>query len=197
MDASLKAVRTLIRVDELTESELLSIIELYENYQTDFDYIEGALFKYMGQLYKVIQDHTSLENWRPNELPALYLNLLPSNIIPEWVQPAGAHDAYQIGAQVIFMGSIYVSTVDNNTWVPGEYGWVVLDNEIPIEPDPVDPEEPIDPETPEVLEWAQPTGAHDAYDSGDRVRYNEIIYISTVNANTWRPDEYGWVEFNN
>ena len=26
------------------------------------------------QLYKVIQEHTSLENWVPSELPALYLN---------------------------------------------------------------------------------------------------------------------------
>ena len=192
MDASLKAVRTLIRVDELTEDELLSIIKLYENYKTNFDYIEGALFKYMGQLYKVIQSHTSLENWRPNELPSLYLNLLPSNIIPKWVQPAGAHDAYQTGAQVIFMGSIYVSTIDNNTWVPGEYGWAVLDNEIPIEPDPVDPEEPIDPETPEVLEWVQPTGAHDSYNKGDKVIFEDKVYECIIDGNTWSPKDYGW-----
>ena len=37
-----------------------------------------------GKLYKVIQEHTSLENWIPSELPALYLSMMPENVIPEW-----------------------------------------------------------------------------------------------------------------
>ena len=37
-------------------------------------------------------------------------------------------------------------------------------------------------------EWKQPTGGHDAYQIGDRVRYNGADYESKINANTTKPD---------
>lgn len=51
--------------------------------------------------------------------------------VPEWVQPTGAHDAYQIGDSVVFEGQVYTSTIDNNTWSPADYpgGWR-LDEEV-------------------------------------------------------------------
>ena len=44
---------------------------------------------------------------------------------PEWVQPTGAHDAYQKGDTVTFEGQEYVSLIDGNTWSPTDYpqGW--------------------------------------------------------------------------
>ena len=54
------------------------------SYQVGKSYKVDDIFKYEGKLYKVIQEHTSLENWVPSELPALYLNLMPDNVIPEW-----------------------------------------------------------------------------------------------------------------
>lgn len=47
----------------------------------------------------------------------------------------------------------------------------------------------------EILVWKQPTGAQDAYNKGDRVRYpdeNGVVYESTVDANVWEPGVYGW-----
>ena len=38
-------------------------------------------------------------------LPALYLSMMPENVIPEWVQPTGSHDAYNTGDKVIFEGN--------------------------------------------------------------------------------------------
>lgn len=45
-------------------------------------------------------------------------------------------------------------------------------------------------------EWRQPTGAHDAYNTGDKVTYNGRHYISTIDGNIWAPDAYpaGWSE---
>lgn len=43
-------------------------------------------------------------------------------------------------------------------------------------------------------EWKQPTGAHDAYQNGDRVTYNGTRYISEVDSNVWAPDFYGWIK---
>ena len=38
--------------------------------------------------------------------------------------------------------------------------------------------------------WSQPTGAHDAYNTGDIVNYNGTLYISLIDGNTWAPDTY-------
>ncbi len=42
--------------------------------------------------------------------------------------------------------------------------------------------------------WSQPTGAHDAYNTGDVVDYNGVLYESVINGNTYSPDAYpdGW-----
>lgn len=42
--------------------------------------------------------------------------------------------------------------------------------------------------------WAQPTGAADAYNKGDIVRYEPdgLLYISTIDGNVWAPGVYGW-----
>ena len=44
----------------------------------------------------------------------------------------------------------------------------------------------------EYPEWHQPTGAHDAYNTGDKVSYNGKHYICTVDGNVYAPDVYGW-----
>lgn len=43
--------------------------------------------------------------------------------------------------------------------------------------------------------WSQPSGAHDAYNTGDIVEHNGTLYISEVDGNTWEPGVYGWVEY--
>lgn len=42
--------------------------------------------------------------------------------------------------------------------------------------------------------WAQPTGAHDAYNKGDIVNYHGTLYRSLIDGNVYSPDAYpaGW-----
>lgn len=42
--------------------------------------------------------------------------------------------------------------------------------------------------------WSQPTGAHDAYNTGDVVNYNGTLYKSLIDGNTYSPEAYpaGW-----
>jgi hypothetical protein len=42
--------------------------------------------------------------------------------------------------------------------------------------------------------WSQPTGAHDAYNTGDIVNYDGALYQSLIDGNIWAPDAYpaGW-----
>jgi hypothetical protein len=41
-----------------------------------------------------------------------------------WIQPTGAHDAYSLGDRVTHNGFTWESTVNNNVWAPGVYGWI-------------------------------------------------------------------------
>jgi hypothetical protein len=41
-------------------------------------------------------------------------------------------------------------------------------------------------------EWAQPLGATDAYNTGDVVSYNGVLYKSIMDANVYPPDVCGW-----
>ena len=42
--------------------------------------------------------------------------------------------------------------------------------------------------------WSLPTGAHDAYNTGDIVDYNGTLYKSLIDGNVYSPDAYpaGW-----
>ena len=43
-------------------------------------------------------------------------------------------------------------------------------------------------------EWKQPTGAHDAYNTGDKVTFEGAHYVSLIDGNIWSPTAYpaGW-----
>jgi len=45
-----------------------------------------------------------------------------------------------------------------------------------------------------IAEWVQPTGSHDAYDTGDQVTWNGNTWESDIDANVWEPGVYGWTE---
>lgn len=115
----------------LTDSEALTGIELYPAWREGISYKEGERIRYEGTLYKVVQAHTSQVDWSPDSTPALYTEVAPAGVIPVWVQPSGAHDAYMIGDKVRYPdehGPVYESVVNNNTWSPEAYpaGWLMI-----------------------------------------------------------------------
>lgn len=60
------------------------------------------------------------------------------------------------------------------------------------ETNPGEPTETVE----EYPEYAQPTGAHDAYHVGDKITYNGKYYECIFDGCVWNPDEYpqGWKE---
>lgn len=124
-EESRQRLARLIRWDELTTDEMLDLVDDFKEYSVGSFYIVGDIFALNNQLYQVLQAHTSQEDWEPNKTPALYKPIAPLTVIPEWVQPTGAHDAYGIGDRVIFEGVVYESLINGNTWSPKAYpgGW--------------------------------------------------------------------------
>lgn len=118
----------------LTEEMALVCVHLYRPYAVNHAYAVDEYFTYgknaVGdpQLYKVIQAHTSQADWTPDSLPALYTAIgLNEQGYPVWVQPTGAHDAYNKGDIVDYNGVLYQSLIDGNTYSPEAYpaGWTV------------------------------------------------------------------------
>lgn len=120
------ATRDLIRADSITSDEAAELVALYPEWGVGTAYAVGELVAYQCTLYQCIQPHTSLADWTPDIVPALWKSKAPAAIIPEWVQPTGAHDAYNKGYRVLFEGQVYESLIDNNTWSPTAYpqGWL-------------------------------------------------------------------------
>lgn len=94
----------------------------------------GELRSYNGTVYKAIQAHTTQDDWKPPDTPALwtvYNKTTEGGEITDWVQPTGAHDAYSMGDRVRFEGAIYESLIDGNVWSPADYpaGWKLIEEE--------------------------------------------------------------------
>lgn len=75
-------------------------------------------YQYNGELYAVIQPHTPQKGWEPDKVPALWKKVSLEEW-PEFKQPTGAHDAYNIGDHVTYQGEHYISNINGNTTVPG------------------------------------------------------------------------------
>lgn len=104
----------------------------------------------------------------------------PPETFEPWVQPQGAHDAYAADVYVAHNDKQWLSTVPNNVWQPGVYGWA----EHGSEPGPYPPI------------WEQPGSAEDAYAIGAHVEHHhsdrvEIYWESKIAANTTEPGADG------
>ena len=129
--ANLNATRKLVFASDLSQEELNSLMDLYEDWVVGESVSVGDVRRYNGKLYKVIQAHTTQADWTPDSVPALWNVYTPpttedgEEIIPDFKQPTGAHDSYNKGDKVRFEGKVYESIIDNNAYSPTTYpqGW--------------------------------------------------------------------------
>jgi hypothetical protein len=111
----------------LDDTDAVDAPELYPAWDGNgVRYTAGQRIRDGEKLYRVAQTHTSQQDWSPANTPALFTEVAKPGEIPVWRQPTGAQDAYMTGDKVYFPNEgdpVYVSTVDNNVWQPGVYGW--------------------------------------------------------------------------
>lgn len=110
--------------ETLDDTTAIDVPELFPMWHPDTQYEAGDRIQHGGILYKVLISHRSQTDWLPSNTPSLYaVVLIPDpEVIPEWVQPDSTNP-YMMGDKVTHNGKTWVSTVDNNVWEPGIYGW--------------------------------------------------------------------------
>lgn len=108
----------------LPDEEALQAPEFFPLWEAGTSYEAGVRVQYDGVLYKVLQAHTSQATWTPDAAVSLFAKVLipDESKIPGWEQP-GSTNPYMKGDRVTYNGKTYESTIDNNVWAPGVYGW--------------------------------------------------------------------------
>jgi hypothetical protein len=94
-------------------------------------YAKGDLRYHGGKLWRSTCDGNV---WEPG-VSAWHPESEIEGILPDWIQPTGAHDSYPLGFQVRHGGQDwYVHAVDangHNVWAPGTFGWTPIGQEPP------------------------------------------------------------------
>ena len=114
--------------ETITDAQAVEVAFIYPEWRPGVAYSANKLLTYgvngVGdpQLYRVVKDHTSQEDWKPDATASLYTAIgLDDNGYPVWAQPTGAHDAYNAGDIVNYNGVLYKSLIDGNTYSPEAY----------------------------------------------------------------------------
>lgn len=112
-------------VASLTDETALEVVTLFPEWEVGVEYEADTRVKFNGILYRCLTAHTSQTDWTPDVAASLFAKVLipDENVIPEWEQPESTNP-YMKGDKVAYDGKTWESTVDNNVWAPGTYGWV-------------------------------------------------------------------------
>ena len=193
------------------EETAVEIASLYPVWAADKQYKANDIVQYgtnsVGdpQLYLVLQAHKSQSDWLPDATASLYKKMgISESGYPIWTQPLCAVDAYNLGDIVSYNGKLYKSIINANVWSPDAYpsGWEEYTESTgggdsgETGGGDSGTTEPETPPTETIPDFVQPTGAHDAYKKGDKVKFEGKIYESLIDANTYSPSAYpaGWKE---
>lgn len=107
------------------------------------------------------------------------MSLQVPNLYPLWKENV----TYIIGDRVLYNDILYKVLQEHTSqadWTP--------DIAVSLFAKVLIPDEDVIPE------WEQPDSTN-AYMIGDKVKYDNKYWISTIDYNVWKPGEYGWDEF--
>ncbi len=137
---------------------------------------EGIIYNWNGQAVIVRQSHERTI-YDPDQTPALFLFYQEGAGTLGWI----VGEQVEVGMKREYDGTVYSCIQPHVTqaeWTPDTA--TALWDEV---------QEGIE-------EWVQPTGQHDAYNTGDKVIFEGHIWESLIDANVWSPAVYpqGWTD---
>lgn len=121
-NAYIKAQNIQLATSYLDDEQAETVTDLFPFWEINIEYIVGDRRQYEHLLYKCIQAHTSQTGWEPPNVPALWVRTSTEEW-PEWIQPLGSQDAYNMGDKVSHNEKHWISSINANIWEPGVYGW--------------------------------------------------------------------------
>ena len=107
----------------LTDEQALSVSMLFNEWVVGKEYKKGYIVRYNGELYRIGQDHTSQEQWKPGDegITALYSHITLTEegyeVWKEWDGVSGIYAQDQI-VEDPNDGNLYKSKIPNNVWGP-------------------------------------------------------------------------------
>ena len=110
------------------------------------------------------------------ELATDEMSLQVPNLYPAWKAEIG----YEVGERVLYNDVLYKvlqAHISQETWTPDVSPSLFAKILIPDEN--------------VIPEWEQPDSTN-PYTTGDKVKYNNQIWISIIDNNVWKPGEFGW-----
>lgn len=123
-DQIVEAVKKVLSTttEELSDEDALDVAALYPTWSSKIGEMvsAGERLWYDGKLYKVLQPHTVQEDWTPDTSTSLFVEISIEEW-PDYVQPAGAQDAYNTGDRMTFNEHHYICKMDNCVWSPADY----------------------------------------------------------------------------
>ena len=111
-----KAIDTF--AENQTDETLLNNKTAFELWRSGIAAEKDKIYRFGDDLYRCIQPHTTQDDWTPDKVPALFVKISLEEY-PQWVQPTGAHDAYNKGDKVSDEEKHWISEIDGNVWKPG------------------------------------------------------------------------------
>lgn len=198
--STVNAVRLLmVGKQPTTADEIIMCSALYDEWQ-EGKHVAGDVFCVGGEPWECFQNYDNVVH--PDIKPgnsAWYTFNRPFHgtsreTAREFVQPTGAHDMYLTGEWMVSDGRYYRCKSDT-AYNPADYAdaWEDLGVDGTATEVPKEEETPVEDTIPEFV---QPTGAHDAYKKGDKVRFGGKVYESNMDNNVYSPADYpvGWQE---
>lgn len=115
----------------LDDTTITEHINLFPDWVEGAPYPKGSIVKMNGMLYRCNFDNLGTAAatlsaddeplWNPiGDSTAEYL---------PWARPIGVKDAYMQDDMVSYDGSIWISEIDNNVYLPGTQGWTLIEGE--------------------------------------------------------------------
>lgn len=125
---------------ELSDEQRNTILDRYRIIQVGDTVQPNEVVNIDGELFKMVQGSPvtiETESWlREASIFSPFLQKkvviegengeeVEVDVVDEFVQPLGGHDAYQAGDKVVFEEKVWVSLIDNNVWSPSSHpsGW--------------------------------------------------------------------------
>ena len=182
--------QTLAAADQLRNEQADDMMLAFPYWEAGKTYTAGEIVTdpANGQLYILCQDVVAVEHFPPHGegLLAIY------RPIPKRLSDGTFIFVY---GQNVFTGDV-CRDADGVAWVARKdmlpCVWPPVDGNEWRRQGEADADPGTDPGNDTPQEWVQPTGAHDAYNTGDRVMYNGEVWVCTENNNVYAPGVYGW-----